>query len=756
MVVKNKKQAPFFFYIFCSFLVIIIVFSLFFINVFRLSTESLNYEIIRHNSVELRHVATRFGDTISSASNEIIGTYLGMERLGLRFGTVLDAYEISRATQFLSEVVFLNNNYIIDIFLYSANSDIVITSNGSFVKQQFLRYSYYNPYYCTEFWDALSMSGAFFSMLPAKNFVRNDFPQMRELHLLPMAFKARAADEYVIVAFVDIKGLLATLGVGEDVTLFLYDGCTILYKNSDALPEDMVLPENAHHVQAGDTFYFREFVDARNFSQNQFHDLHFILQTSYSDIAASLQRQRNVYWILMSAAVIISLLISILLASTIQRPIKKTLLSLTQNNMPSQGSMVKEFDMIGRLTKQLIADNQNYDALLNKKNTLLRNYFYQMRLKNLHISDDTGEDLKEFFQDRGKFQLAHFTFYYTPKFYETMNINVSQATFTLSEYYQLLLYGRYPGTIILPVEDTKIISIITIKDEENAEAYMNELLKIMEVELDYVHTTAVLGNPFDDIGQLSTAYNNLYELIKYEEVDKENQLITTSGVSGFYFPPEQEQILINFLSKGDMKNAIGVLQQIFAQNLKRNTTLYYYRKLTEEIAGDCQKILADKGLKFPESVEVAKLTKQLENINKLDSLVEVATQYVEAACEIISGNLGKADHIITFVCDYIDLHFGEDIYLDMMSELLGITSNYLSHYFKEKTGVTFSDYLAGIRIKKAKEMLAETDMRVDEIALAVCYQHTNSFIRMFKKMTGQTPGEYRKTVGKGAVPTREF
>ena len=747
---KLKKQAPFFFYIFCGFLVIIVVFSLFFVNVFRLSTESLNQEIIRHNSFELRHVATRFGDTISSASNEIIGTYLGMERLGLRFGTVLGAYETHVAAQFLTEAIFMNNNFIVDIFLYSAASDIVVTSGGSFVKSQFLQYSYYNPFYNAEFWDDLSMSGAFFNMLPAKNFVRNDFPQTRELHLLPLAFKARASDVYAIVAFIDIGQLLAALGVNEDFPLFLFDGYTVLYRNTYYYFIDVALPDDVRYMQVGDTFYFREFVNARNFSQNQFLDLHFILQATYSEIAADLLRQRSLYWLLMSAAVVISLLISLLLTSTLQRPIRKTLQSLTQNIVPKRGSMVKEFDMIGQLTNQLIADNQNYAALLNKKNTLLRNYFYQMRLKNLHISDDTGEDIKEVFPNRGNFQLAHFTFYYTPKFYETMHINVSQATFTLSEYYQLLLHQRYPGTVILPVEDTKIISIITIGDEEDAEAYMHELLKTMENELEYVFVTAVLGSPFADIGQISTAYSDLYELIKYEHANKVNQLVTKAGASGerFFFPPEQEQMLINFLTKGDMKNAEIAVRQILQQNAKRNVTLYYYRKLVEEIVGDCQKVVTDKGLLFPDGVEPAKLTKQLESLNGFDDLINVTMQYVNTACEIIGGSLGKTDHIIDFVCNYIDNHFGEDIYLDMMSDLLGITSNYLSHYFKEKTGTTFSDYLAGERIKKAKEMLAETDIRVDEIALAVCYQHTNSFIRMFKKMTGQTPGEYRKMVGR--------
>ena len=746
---KFKLQVPFFLYVFCSFLVIIIIFSVFILNVFRLSSESLNYEIIRHNSVELRNIATRFGDTISSASNEIIGTYLGAQRLGLRLDTILSAHDKLVASQFLSEVVFMNDNFIMDIFLYSANSDIVVTSNGSFVKQQLFLYSYYNTFYSIEFWDDLAMSEAFFDMLPAKDFVRNNFPLTEVLHLLPIVFKARAVDEYMIVAFVDIKQLLSALDVDESLIIFLYDGYTVLYKNTEYyLPSNVIFPNNMHYVQVGDEFYFKAFVDARNFSQNQFPNLHFVIQTTYSEIAANLTRQRSIYWILMLAAIVVSLTISYLLASTISYPIKKTVFSLIQNIAPKHRNIVKEFDMIGRLTEQMIADTQNYSVLLSKKNSLLRNYFYQMRLKNLHISDESDVDIMDLFPNQVSFRLAHFVLYYTPKFYQTMNMNEGHATFIFSEYYRLLFHERYPGTVVFPVEDTSIVSIVIIEDEDDVLEYMNELLKKLENELDYVHTTVVLGSNFGNIGQLNAAYNDLYELVKYEEADKEIQLVTDVGTAGFHFPPEQRQVLNNYLSKGDGKNAVDVTTQVFMQNAKKNVTLYYYRKLAEQICDDCHRLLMDKNLCFSNSIDLVKLSKQVKKLNKLDDLIKTTAQYVEITSEIIGNSLDEADEIITFVCDYIEKHIGEDIYLDKMSELLGITSNYLSHYFKEKTGVTFTDYLTGIRIKKAKELLAVTNKRIDEIALAVCYQHTNSFIRMFKKMTGQTPGEFRRSVRK--------
>jgi len=728
-------------------MLIIVIFSIFFVNIFRLSADSLNYEIIRHNSSELSHAATQFGATVSSVSDTVISAYIDKSLLGLRLDSLLDAYDIYLASQFLSELVFRDDNHIVDIFLYSANSDIVITSNGSFVKQQFLRYSYYNPAYGAEFWDDLSRSEPFFDLLPVKSFTRNDFPQTRDMHLLPIAFRARLTDEYILVAFMDVKQIFARLGMDESYIIYLFNGDTILYPVAkDVFAADIVFPAGARHIQNESTFYFREFVYARNSSHNQFVDLHFIRLIEYSEMAVRLQNQQNMYWILMLLVLFISLFVSFVLASTISSPIKKILRSLSQDAQTRRGSNIKEFDMIGQLTEQLISDNKNYGLLLNKKNVLLRNYYYQMRLKNLHLSDENGEDLKEFFPEKGRFQLAYFVLHYTPKFNQSMNSNFSQATFALSEYFQLLLHMRYPGTITMPVEDTRIISIILLDDDEGIDEFMTELLKTMENEHDYVYTTMIIGRPFNEIEQLNDAYNDLHELAKYEYANKKSQLITASNATGdiFYFPQEQEQVLINLLSKGSTKDAVSIVRQIFSQNAKRNVTLYYYRKLVEQIARHCKKILADKNLQFPDSIESVKLTKQLEYSYNLDDLANIAIQHVENTCAITGYNKDKKDPIITFVCDYMEEHFAEDIYLDLLSELLGITSNYLSHYFKKKTGISFSSYLTGIRMKKAKEMLIETKMSINEISTAVCFLHTNSFIRMFKKTTGQTPGEFRK------------
>lgn len=64
--------------------------------------------------------------------------------------------------------------------------------------------------------------------------------------------------------------------------------------------------------------------------------------------------------------------------------------------------------------------------------------------------------------------------------------------------------------------------------------------------------------------------------------------------------------------------------------------------------------------------------------------------------------------------------------------------------FKKETEMNFSDYLKKIRIDNAKNMLLDTEQTVEDISYAVGYSDIKYFSRLFKKLTGLTPTEFRK------------
>lgn len=95
------------------------------------------------------------------------------------------------------------------------------------------------------------------------------------------------------------------------------------------------------------------------------------------------------------------------------------------------------------------------------------------------------------------------------------------------------------------------------------------------------------------------------------------------------------------------------------------------------------------------------------------------------------------------VMNYIEEHYREDLSLNAISEKLSLNPGYISRMLKEQTGKNYTDIIMGIRIDRAVWLLQNTELYVYEIAERVGYQNLKYFYRVFKKVTGKTPNDYR-------------
>jgi len=97
-------------------------------------------------------------------------------------------------------------------------------------------------------------------------------------------------------------------------------------------------------------------------------------------------------------------------------------------------------------------------------------------------------------------------------------------------------------------------------------------------------------------------------------------------------------------------------------------------------------------------------------------------------------------------CLYIDENFDKLITRDTVAAHLKISPNYFSRVFREQGAMTFSDYLTQVRIGKAKFMLERYDLPLSQIAQRCGFNDFNYFYKVFKKVVGRTPTEYRNSV----------
>lgn len=139
---------------------------------------------------------------------------------------------------------------------------------------------------------------------------------------------------------------------------------------------------------------------------------------------------------------------------------------------------------------------------------------------------------------------------------------------------------------------------------------------------------------------------------------------------------------------------------------------------------------------------------KLDRLQDLRSLKLWLTNYFSWIMDYSATKLNVMEtDMIVKAKRYITTHFEDTtLSLSMVAEYVGLNEKYFTNCFTKETGETFSSYVTGLRLQKAKELLKTTTFKVYEIAEMVGYNNAEHFNRMFKKAYGITPANYRKTM----------
>jgi AraC-like DNA-binding protein len=103
----------------------------------------------------------------------------------------------------------------------------------------------------------------------------------------------------------------------------------------------------------------------------------------------------------------------------------------------------------------------------------------------------------------------------------------------------------------------------------------------------------------------------------------------------------------------------------------------------------------------------------------------------------------KSNFLVGQLLDWISVNYTENISLKMAAELFGYEYHYLSRLLNRNYAISFTELLASYRVEHAEKLLRETSLPATRIAELSGFQSIRSFNLAFKKMTGQTPNNYR-------------
>lgn len=124
-------------------------------------------------------------------------------------------------------------------------------------------------------------------------------------------------------------------------------------------------------------------------------------------------------------------------------------------------------------------------------------------------------------------------------------------------------------------------------------------------------------------------------------------------------------------------------------------------------------------------------------------LASLSNQLMVAAEQSESPMIAKAKHFITQNQD-------QDLSLRQVAQAVNTSAFYFCKMFKQSTGLTFTDYLARVRVEKVKNLLLNPHKRISEAAFEAGFQSLSQFNRVFRKITGEAPTVWRSRLPQAA------
>ena len=232
-----------------------------------------------------------------------------------------------------------------------------------------------------------------------------------------------------------------------------------------------------------------------------------------------------------------------------------------------------------------------------------------------------------------------------------------------------------------------------------------------------------------------------YHILRNESVLWYPELVAAYPLRSVSFA--DEAVLKLYLKRRDTEAAYGlVFRALETARRDPQRSIEGYEHLLNRLTAVIRSIYEHYNVIFPEQEYRIDLT----DIASFEELYGCIRGVIARACGAIADmEPDKEASIVADLIEFTKENFQSDISLRLLSQdVFYVNYTYLSHLFRKKTGVCFSDFLQNVRVEKAKDFLKKTSLSISEVATGIGYNDTSQFIQIFRKKTGMTPGHFRK------------
>ncbi|WP_214626703.1 helix-turn-helix domain-containing protein [Paenibacillus agaridevorans] len=725
-----------------SFLSVILVLAAFNAFSFLYLRNKLYDEIVRYNELGIKQTVESYENHFRLTQNMIL-SLTQSDRWTANIGILSDVSNNRRydkVNEVKSDLFELYSNPFLhfdNFILYFKEGGYVLEKEGTSSMEDMFGSYYASEAYPPEFWSSFAADNYFMRILPAAVFTERSMNNVRSLGLqLPVVIKAAPYKEvYCIIMMNPSKLNTAYANTGEPFYILDEEGRTLYASHPFVEVRSPASYEKGkRHERSGGHYYFYEQGADTGFT--------YVRVAPIESIMSEMMKLNILLVTLLAAAVLVSVFGSALFSLRLNHPLKRIIATLERKQtMPVPASSVKEFAIISDRMSSIMNANERIQEDLDKKNSLVRQYAYTNKVKNIPMNLNLTE-----LEDAVQLNEP-----YAAVLYEIGFTNTDSEYDQEIQLLRKLVHGLFAGLgeepVTLQIEHNQLMSLLFQPGSiHEIHRVLNLLKELLQVE-DYLCLTIAVSPIYPEDMPITLAYEQLLQLLKEKRLTGETQIIAeprSPGTRALPLKVTQREELQSRLLSGSEDVVFEWVERHLEQLTKKDAPAADFLSYARGVAEQVEKALAK--LNVPESAVDGKLHDYdaLGRFYSADQYRQWFRELIRPAMFAIRARTETKDPITSFVTDYLNSHLREDINLDLVADKLNITPGYLSSYFKEKTGTNFSDYLNDLRIGRAKELLLNLELRIQDVASEVGYHNVNSFIRMFKRYSGITPGEYRK------------
>ncbi|MDO4470773.1 MAG: response regulator [Bacillota bacterium] len=255
-----------------------------------------------------------------------------------------------------------------------------------------------------------------------------------------------------------------------------------------------------------------------------------------------------------------------------------------------------------------------------------------------------------------------------------------------------------------------------------------------------------LSDGMENYTDLPDCYRKVYKLQKYRMLEGYGSCIDESHIKD----RKSTDVVIdeNFLRKTILKkekeSALSYIEDLFINNLKSEVNVDVLYQMTLKIAMILQDIKIE--YKLIQSNNLRDLSEIIEKIYQADDILGLKAIFASEVSDIIQylhTENSQYTPVVKQLMAEVKKNYKEDMNLKTLSYKYHMNASYLGQIFQKEAGCSFAQYLSNTKNEIAKDMILNTNMKINEIAKEVGYPDTSYFYRKFKQCYGVSPASLR-------------